>query len=277
MRIAFLVIASLAAAPAFAQQQPQPHELINATLWAQTALEHHALALQTFRQARSILDRALKDRKWTAATEQTGSFGKLPPAVIVDIDETIVDNSAYEARRIYADDDFELKSWTEWVKEVRSTALPGALEFARYARSRGVTMFYVTNRESDVEESTIRNLQALGFTADKATVMCKGEESGWTSDKSSRRKEVASHHRILLLMGDDYGDFMSGARQSVTQRQAAAQPFESNWGEKWLVLPNAMYGSWEGALYNFESVPRRQRLEQKWKAIDPKLAKGASF
>jgi 5'-nucleotidase (lipoprotein e(P4) family) len=264
--------AALVCTSLFAQK---PHELINATLWAQTAFEHDAITLQTFRQARLMLDRALKNKSWTAAVEQTGNYRNLPLAIVVDVDETIVDNSAYEGRRIYADDDFELNSWNAWVREAKATALPGSVEFAQYAKSRGVRMFYVTNRESEVEEATIRNPQALGFAADASTVMCKGEQSDWGSDKSSRRKEVARQHRILLLMGDDYGDFLSGARQSVEQRRAAAQPFEANWGVKWLVLPNPMYGSWEGALYGFRNIPRKERLEQKWKAIDPKQAKPA--
>jgi acid phosphatase len=105
--------------------------------------------------------------------------------------------------------------------------------------------------------------------------MCRGERADWGSDKSSRRAEVALHYRVLLLVGDDLGDFASNVRTSIPARRDIVLRYRENWGSKWIILPNPMYGSWEAALYPTDSqLPRQARVGRKFdilttKGVDP--------
>ncbi len=250
-----------AAAPGAPAAVPAPgtgvapsDDRLGAVLWVQTSAEYRALALATFARARLELDRALADRTSTAALEQQGEFGGLPPAVVADLDEAMLDNSAYEADQIRLGGRYEAVSWNAWMDRARATAVPGALEFARYAAGRGVTLFYVTNRAAAFEERTRANLAALGFPLvdDRDTVLTPGERPDWGSDKAPRRAEVARSFRILLLVGDDLGDFVSGARAQPEERVALAERYAERWQTSWILLPNPYYGSWERALLDNE-------------------------
>jgi acid phosphatase len=148
------------------------------------------------------------------------------------------------------------------VDEADAAALPGAVEFTKYARSRGVTVFYVTNRNADQKKATRANLERDGFPLEKAdTLYCQNDRPEWGSDKSARRAEIARRFRILLLFGDDLKDFMPGAANSVDRRREMAGPYSDHWGTKWIVLPNAIYGSWEAALFAGipDPTPQQQR------------------
>lgn len=248
------------------------HEALQAVLWTQTAVEYRVLALQSYRRAQTMLDEALSDRSWTAALEQSGDFLELPPAVILDVDETVLDNSPHQARLILQTEAFNQEMWHEWCREVRATPIPGALEFTRYAADKGVTVFYVTNRRHVVEEVTRENLEALGFPVDQGgedTLLTRGEREAWeVSDKSPRRTEVASRYRILLLVGDNLGDFVSGVRVSLAERDALAEKHRAYWGTRWIMLPNPQYGSWEGAVIDFDySSSDEERLRRKFDAL----------
>jgi len=131
-------------------QDPPASDLLNATLWVQRSVEFKANALAAFALARTRLDQALADPTWTAAPkEQTGAYQSLPPAVIVDVDETILDNSAYQAWMTLKDTSFDPKTWNAYVNTVTSLAVPGAVEFATYADGKGVKVFYVSNRTAE--------------------------------------------------------------------------------------------------------------------------------
>jgi acid phosphatase len=198
-----------------------------------------------------MLDRALRDRAWTAATEQVNQkFRNLPPAVIMDVDETVLDNSPMQARLVIDHKQDDNAMWDRWITDAVARPLPGALEFARYAERRGVTIFYVTNRSASAKAATRKNLQSAGFPlSDRIdTLYCRGEKPEWTGDKSTRRAAVAAHYRILLLFGDDLNDFIPVVGDSVGSRRSRAESYREYWGSKWIVLPNPMYGTWENAL-----------------------------
>ncbi len=246
--------AGSAIAPEAAGPALRSDDRLGGVLWVQTSAEYRGLALAAFARARQELDRALADRTVTAALEQKGEFGDLPPAVIADVDETLLDNSPYEADRIRVGGRYEAVSWGAWVKRARAEPIPGALAFTRYAAERGVTVFYVTNRAAALEEKTRENLAAQGFplAEGRDTLLTSGERPEWTSDKTTRRAEVARSHRILLLVGDDLGDFVSGARSRPDERVALAERHAARWQTSWILLPNPYYGSWERALLDNE-------------------------
>jgi acid phosphatase len=251
------------------QDEVAVHELLNATLWVQTSAEYQATALQAYQLAELRLDQALEDHSWTAAQEQTGEFADLLPAIIVDVDETVLDNSPHEAQIIEKNTVFAPKTWDPWVEEARAKAVPGALKFCQYAADRGVTVFYVTNRQDHLLEATRRNLKALGFPlwTNRETIFPRIDNS----DKGPRRAAIAREYRILLLMGDDARDFSSEfVGRNLGERNMLLRKFESDWGKKWIILPNPLYGDWEKVLYGDEGykLERAQRLQKKVETLE---------
>ena len=268
--LTFLVAgcAARSTAPVTAPGSPTPtHENLNAVLWVQTALEYEASAIQAYKLAELQLETAMKDPAWTAALEQQGDLTGLKPAVIVDIDETVLDNSYYQARMIRDNTAYATATWDPWVQEARATAIPGAVAFATYAAERGVTVFYVTNRTANLETATRANLKAVGFPVPDGvdTVLSRGERPEWqASGKGPRRAYIAREYRILLLIGDDLGDFVVDAAGTPEQRRTSTAAQASWWGERWIVIPNPTYGSWERAVVGSEKDPiaaRRKALK----------------
>ena len=246
------------------------------TLWVQTAPEWRGLCEQAYLAARVALDSALRHKKQPAALEQTGpaagKYWKKKPAVILDIDETVLDNSPGQARQVTANSDFVPKDWAGWVSEAKAQPIPGAVAFCRYARSRGVRVFFITNRDAADEPATRRNLELWGFPLDKDidTVLTRGEKPDWnTSEKAKRREVVAATHRIVMLIGDDLGDFLPGVRVAPAKRRELAAPYRERWGRQWIVLPNPGYGSWEEALYDApKATDPEERMRQKRRYLD---------
>lgn len=247
-----------------------PQETIDAALWMQTSAEYHAITTQTYRAATEKLAMALADPNWTAAREQTGDYSGLPPAVILDVDETVLDNSPYAARLIISGTAYSPDTWNRWCHEAKAKPVPGALEFTRFAARNGVTVFYVTNRNHELEESTRRNLEKDGFPLDPETdtVLTKAERPEWSSSKVERRKHVAQNYRILFLFGDDFNDFTPARGIAPEKRVAIAREAVPMWGVKWFQLPNPTYGSWETVLHDAEPDPD-DPLASKYRHLDP--------
>src|SRR5215210_3620046 len=209
------------------------HENLNAVVWVQTALEYAACTEQAYRLAALQLEAALKDPSWTAAIEQTVDPSKLPPAVVLDIDETVLDNSEFQARSVRDNSPYSEEAWKRWVVESRAMGIPGAKEFTQYAAHKGVAVFYISNRTADVEASTRANLEASGFPLDGKvdTVLTRGERPEWSaSAKGPRRAFVATNYRILLLIGDDLGDFVVDASGTPEERRAHTVASHDWWG-----------------------------------------------
>ena len=225
---------------------------IMSVLYQQTAAERLAGSLQTFRLAKQALDNALTDPSWSALPGQDIQGKK--PAIIVDVDETVLDNTAYEARMILDGTKYP-DGWVSWGKEASATEVPGAKDFLNYAAAKGVTIFYITNRVVELKEATQKNLTKLGIPWDqtKETILMRGENN-WGTDKGSRRALVAQEYRVLLMAGDNLGDFVDAKDNNLSsqQRKAIVEEYADYWGEKWFMLQNIAYGDWEGALYNFD-------------------------
>jgi acid phosphatase len=220
-----------------------------ATLWATESAEYAAVTLQTYSAAREKLDRALLDPTWTACLEQSEGYEDLPPAIIIDLDETVLDNRPFQMRLIHESLEFDEAMWNEWVRQSRVEAIPGAVEFLLYVHERSVEIFYLTNREHMVEKETRVNLVALGLplNAEIDTVLTKHERANWGSDKESRRKLVAESHRVLLIVGDHLRDFTTVEGLSREEQRETTFDHAAMWGEKWFMFPNPLYGGWAGA------------------------------
>jgi acid phosphatase len=202
----------------------------------------------------------------SAAIEQAGSpdtWSKLNTAIIVDLDETILDNSYYQARQIRAGAEYDESSWQLWMQEAAATAVPGAVEFLQAASRAGHRVFYITNRACaplpsiddpcPAKTATRKNLQRLGLpdADDPDALMLRGSHPEWrSSDKTSRRAWVASRYRVIALFGDDLNDFMPRADYAKRRTE-----FADFFGRRWFLLPNPIYGSWERALLGGVCTP----------------------
>lgn len=233
------------------------------TLWVQTAAEYDALTLQVYNTAERMLPIALEDKEWTASIEQGGNFESLPPAVILDLDETAIDNSFYQARNILDETSFEYDTWNSWVREKQAGAIEGAVSFANKANEMGVAVFYITNRLAEVEAETIENLLELGFPVEEGRVMSNGGQPDWNYDKIERRKVVSNDYRVLMMVGKDLYDFVPAGDYSLEERRELVHKHADKWSVKWFILPNAVYGSWEHALYTGDEETGEDRQKRR--------------
>lgn len=250
-------ILALAAAGTAQAHEAKPNDGLNATYWTQKAVEYKANSYGLYMLAEVRLDQGLADKKWTALTaaEQGDGYEGKPPAVILDLDETVMDNSGYQAWTVKANTGFSGKTWTEYVNSETSGAIPGSLEFIKYAVSKGVAVFYISNRKDFEEKATIANLKALGYPVDDsgANVLTRGEKEEWKkSAKSPRRMAVAATHRVLLNIGDNLADFTDDSDGTPDERLAVYKKNQDMWGKQWIMIANPTYGSWEGASFGFQ-------------------------
>lgn len=237
----------------------------NAVTWVQNSAEYKCLTTQTFRMAQTQLNIALNDPKWSADEVQVaeGGYEEKTPAVILDVDETVLDNSSYNARNITTGQNYTTASWNAWCQEAKATPIPGALEFARAAKGMGIEVFYITNRHDDVREATLNNLKATGFPVDEAHLLTKNSEQGRDGNKISRRATVCKTHRVLLLIGDNLSDLFSGMDvRNTKRRNEIALEKHAMLGSRWIVLPNPVYGGWERALPDGKKALNTQRAQQ---------------
>jgi acid phosphatase len=268
--------------PAVVAPIPQPapthvaaNDNLNAVAWSQTAIEHDLIYLQTYRDAETRLLAAMRDRQWDALgkADRLTPLKGLQPAVILDIDETALDNSPYQARVVKSGGEFNEADWAAWCKEVQARALPGAVEFAQFAAKHGIAVIYISNRAKDLDEATLSNLRQVGFPVSGpqaflglGTVVDGCDQAG--TEKGCRRQLVAQHYRVLMQFGDQLGDFIDVNANTAEGRRKAVADYLPWIGTRWFVLPNPTYGSWEPALFNNDwSAPPEQRRQQKIDAL----------
>jgi len=267
------------AVPAQARQAQAPQvpadDLLNATLWTQRAVEHDLVFREIYGAAEERLPAALDDPTWNALApeDRSGAAADLPPAVILDVDETALDNSPYEARLIRSGEEFNELSWSSWCHEAAARALPGAVEFTRFAADHGVAVYYISNRAEDLDQATLANLRSAGFPVAEGdvflglgTVVPGCEQNG--SDKGCRRRLVGRTHRVVMQFGDQIGDFVDVIANTPDDRAKSVEPYLDWIGARWWVLPNPLYGSWEPAQFNNDwRRPREERRKAKIDAL----------
>ncbi len=251
---------------------------LNAVLWIQRSAEYHALALQTYRAAADHLDAALAERNWDALVpeerDNPEATAGLPPAVILDIDETVLDNSPYQARLVRDGLEYNEVSWAGWVAEKKAKALPGVVEFARAAEAKGVTLLYLSNRAQHLQEATIANLRTEGLPVKDdsvflglGTFVAGCEQQG--SEKLCRRRLAGREYRVLMQFGDQLGDFVEIIANTPEARAGLLDTHRDWFGERWWMLPNPSYGSWEPAVFNNAwDQPREARRQAKRDALE---------
>ncbi len=236
---------------------------IAAILYQQRAGEYRALTYQAFNLAKMNLDADFnkKNLKKLPKNER-----KMPRAVVVDIDETVLDNSPAQAYNVVNNLPFNLENWYAWGEMRKAKAIPGAVDFLNYANRKGVKVFYVSNRDEVQKQATIDNLKTAGFPdATVETVLLRQKESS----KEARRNSISEKYRIVILMGDNLDDLSNVfEKKSVDDRFAEVDKMREMFGNKFIVLPNVMYGTWESAIYEYERLSDAQKKEKRASAME---------
>lgn len=270
-----LLVAGLAvglSGAASAGEDPEGHDGLLATYWLQNAVEAKANAYALYELAKLRLDQALADKSWTAALEQGENYQGKPPAVVLDVDETVLDNSPYQAWIVEKDKYYSSKTWGPFVETRTSRVIPGSLGFTKYAASKGVAVIYLSNRKAPLEKATRDNLTALGYPvgADDDAVILRGEKDEWkSSGKAPRRAHVAAKYRVLLLLGDNLGDFTDEKKGTPADRAKVFAKYQARWGRDWIMFANPTYGSWLGsAIANNWKAKSSEKRQMMYKIMD---------
>ncbi|HEY0546894.1 MAG TPA: 5'-nucleotidase, lipoprotein e(P4) family [Pyrinomonadaceae bacterium] len=259
--IAALVLSAYSGAAFFGQTAAQlqtaaaaadTEYLTGATLWVQTGGEYRALAYQSYNLARMRFDLDLKNAP---------KKSKRPRAVVVDIDETVMDNSRYQASEVLKHKGYNADDFTDWCMRKEAGAVPGALEFLKYASAKGARIFYVSNRKQTERACTSENLKKLGFPdVSDETVLLRDETSG----KEKRRQMIAEKYRIVLLCGDNLNDFTNVfEKKPIAERNARVDQMREEFGSRFIVIPNPMYGDWENAIYDYKNLPDTEKAAKR--------------
>ncbi len=229
-----------------------PHGKLFTAIWMQRSAEYKALCEQAYNLAELRLNESLQKPS------------DKPLAVITDIDETALDNSPYAIHRALQGKDFDNASWSEWVKKADADTIPGALTFFKNAAAKSVTVFYVTNRNEKEREATLRNLLKFGFpNADEEHLLTMTTTSG----KEPRRSDIAQKFNVVLLIGDNLGDFsVLFDKKPGTERTANVLNNRHEFGKRFIVIPNPNYGDWEGSLYKYNYSLTPAQKDSAWKA-----------
>ena len=268
--------AAAPAATAAATASPGGDDNLNAVLWVQTSAEYRAATETVYRAAADKLDTALKQKNWDAlVTDERGNAATgLPPAVVMDVDETVLDNSPYQARLVRDGKEYDEVTWDAWVAEKKAKPLPGVVDFAKAATAKGVTILYLSNRAEHLQAATLANLRAAGMPVkDDSVFLGLGtfvegcEQNG--SEKNCRRKLAGQKYRVLMQFGDQLGDFVQVVANTPAGRDDLLKQYHDWFGERWWMLPNPTYGSWEPALFNNAwDQPREARRASKREALN---------
>lgn len=231
-------------------------ELVMATLWVEVSGEFKALAHQAFNIARFRLE------QFKTNNPSINRF-----AVVVDVDETVISNKAYEAHLINEGVYHSSALQKIWADEAIAPALPGAVEFLNYAKEQGAEVFYVTNRKENTREGTLKNLKMEGFPfADSDHLLVKTD----TSNKQPRRNAILREFEIALLIGDNLRDFSEEFHtDTLKQASEVVESKKDLFGSKYIVLPNPMYGDWEGKTYGGNwRLPAKEKSQLRHDSLD---------
>lgn len=276
--LVFSVLSTYFVTVSTAQQSARPAPVsadneyqVGAVLYMQKAAEYRALAYQAFNIARWQLDADLDKKN---AKKLPKSERKKPRAIMVDIDETVLDNSPAQAYLIKNRLPWGLKAWYAWGEMRKAKPIPGAVDFLNYANSKGVRVFFVSNRDEVQKQATIDNLKSAGFNdvrAENVLLRQVDSQNKPISTKEPRRQTILAKYRIVFSMGDNLDDHSDVFEmKSVAERLAAADKAKDLFGKKYILLPNAIYGSWENAIYDYAQgrLTEEQRAEKRASALE---------
>ncbi len=230
-------------------EQKLADESLTAFLWVETSGEYRALCYQAYNTAKERMDEAVKKHKRK----------EKPLAVITDIDETLLNNIPGNQIYIGKDKSYFRKIWTQWCAAAVAEPMPGAVDCLKYAAKKKIEVFYVSNRSEKLElEGTKKNLARLGLpNVDDKHFLLKTAESS----KMPRFEKVLKDYEVVIFMGDNIGDFPLNTEGKLKdERNSLVDNAQKDFGKKFIVFPNPIYGHWERALAeNYQKLSPEQK------------------
>ena len=223
------------------------------SLWYQNAAEVDALYQQGYNVATNKLKELLKQ-----PTDK-------PYSIVLDIDETVLSNIPFQVKMIKDGTAFNPKLWDEWVQKAEATPVAGAKEFLQFADKNKVQIYYISDRTDAQVDITIKNLEAQGLPVqgrDHLMFKKEGDKS-----KEGRRQEVIKHTNLVMLFGDNLVDFAEFSTKSEADRDKMFEQLKAEFGDKFIIFPNPMYGSWESAVYQGEKKDGKGQSEARLNAL----------
>ena len=223
------------------------------TLWYQNAAEVDALYQQGYNVATNKLKELLK--------QPTNK----PYSIVLDIDETVLSNIPFQVKMVKDGTAFNPKLWDEWVQKAEATPVAGAKEFLQFADKNKVQIYYISDRTDAQVDATIKNLEAQGLPVqgrDHLMFKKEGDKS-----KEGRRQEVLKHTNLVMLFGDNLVDFAEFSTKSEADRDKMFEQLKAEFGDKFIIFPNPMYGSWESAVYQGEKKDGKGQSEARLNAL----------
>ncbi len=255
--VAALLTACATHVPTYSPENDLAHR------WVRDSADYAAITRQVYAVATRDLERFVADPSWSALPGQTDAEGK-PPAVILDVDETVINNVDFQVafERPFTDRKLEM-----WDRAHVAQPVPGVIEFVKAARAAGVTVFFLTNRPCEKypdeapacpqKQTVIDGIRELGIEVEPEFVMLALERPDWTGEKVGRRELIGRDYRVIMVIGDDFADFVACARNSYhppctepatrASRLADLEKYGHYWGNGWYILPGPMHGSWTSA------------------------------
>jgi len=237
------------APPALVKEEPL-YRSLDANLYLQTSAEYRACCLQAYNLAQRQLAEKLMSSKASAK----------PAAVILDLDETVFDNSGFQAMIARSGLGFDMRLWELWQEKHADHVelVPGAKEFLAFAKSKNVAVVFITNRDEKYRAGCNEVLERHGLTVPEDQLRLAGK----TSDKTERRAAIAEKFTVLMLIGDNLRDFderfrfekgveklpTAEAIAAIDARNRKVEESKSKFGTDWILLPNPMYGEWQKPL-----------------------------
>lgn len=245
--------------PRVVTREDPANRSLDANLWMQTSAEYRACCYQAYNLARRRLSEKVHD-------VPPGGWAK-PPAVVCDLDETVLDNSGFMTRLTRNGLTFDQATWDDWERSeyAQVRLIPGARAFIDEARRLGVAVVYITNRsqKKDLRDGTLNALELLGVEVPGENLLA----ATITSDKTARRRAVEARYTVLLYLGDNLRDFHEGDFRStidntktpltsdpaklqaaIAARAAAVDRCDDLFGREWIIFPNPAYGEWAKVL-----------------------------
>ena len=233
--------------------------LVMAPLWLQNAAEYRALCYQAFN---------LASEKIESIAGKKNKEGR-PQAVIVDVDETILNNGPFSAAMILKNKSYGPEEWNKWVEQSSAEPIPGSVEFLQLVDKNKMEIFYVSNRMENSLGPTYKNLVAVGFPVKKENMMFRA--AGTSDSKMERRKLILDKYEVVMLVGDSMMDFTEAFEmKGVDASWELADKIRSDFGNKYVVIPNPIYGPWESMIYNFEHGKKTEdKIEDRYNHLYP--------
>lgn len=258
-RFAALAATLLLAACAATEPEFEPEKDFGHA-WVKHSADYAALTRQVYAVATRDLERFANDTSWSALPGQSDA-AHLPPAVILDVDETVINNVDFQFAHERPFTDRQLDTWD---RAHTAEPVPGVVEFVAAARDAGVAVFFMTNRPCEQydgaedpcpqKQTVVDGIRELGIPVEPEFVMLALERPGWTGEKFVRRQLIGRDYRVIMLIGDDFADFVACARNSYfppctepatrASRRADLDRYGHYFGNGWYILPGPMHGSW---------------------------------